>query len=282
MVFITAGMGGGTGTGAASVIAQHCLKKGILTVAVVTTPFRFEGMHRGRLAMEGVRLLEENTDTLIAIPNQNLFQLVDKKTSLVDAFSLADDVLLAGVKSVTDLMVNPGLINLDFADVRTVRVILALVPLHAFFLFFFSQIMQGMGYAMMGTGEADGENRAVDAAGVFFSLHSVSFFYLTRSLSLSLLQDALKNPLLGDLSVKTAKGMLVNITGGDDLTLFEVDAAAQHIIDEVDNEEANIIFGSAFDPSMQGRIRVSVVATGIETGSASAGSVPLSNQRLPY
>lgn len=239
MVFITAGMGGGTGTGAASVIAQHCLKKGILTVAVVTTPFRFEGMHRGRLAMEGVRLLEENTDTLIAIPNQNLFQLVDKKTSLVDAFSLADDVLLAGVKSVTDLMVNPGLINLDFADVRT--------------------IMQGMGYAMMGTGEADGENRAVDAAG-----------------------DALKNPLLGDLSVKTAKGMLVNITGGDDLTLFEVDAAAQHIIDEVDNEEANIIFGSAFDPSMQGRIRVSVVATGIETGSASAGSVPLSNQRLPY
>lgn len=225
MVFITAGMGGGTGTGAAPVVAEICMEKGILTVAVVTKPFSFEGRHRSRLASEGMRALQDRTDTLIVIPNQNLFKMIDEKTSVMSAFSLADDVLLAGVKSITDLMVRPGLINLDFADVQAV--------------------MAGMGNAIMGTGQAEGEDRAVRAA-----------------------SDALKNPLLGgDCDVTSAKGMLVNITGGSDLTLFEVDRAAQHITKEIKDEDANIIFGSSFDPSLEGKIRVSVVATGIEHAS---------------
>lgn len=222
MVFITAGMGGGTGTGAAPVVAEVCLEKGILTVAVVTKPFAFEGRHRTRLALEGLRALQDRTDTLIVVPNQNLFKLVDKNTTAIAAFSMADDVLMAGVKSITDLMVRPGLINLDFADVQTV--------------------MAGMGNALMGTGMAEGEDRALRAA-----------------------QDALKNPLLGgDMCVKSAKGMLVNITGGEDLTLFEVDQAAQHITSSIEDENANIIFGSSFDPTLNGAIRVSVVATGID------------------
>jgi len=222
MVFITAGMGGGTGTGAAPVVAEICMEKGILTVAVVTKPFSFEGRHRSRLAGEGLRALADRTDTLIVIPNQNLFKMIDEKTSVMNAFGLADDVLLAGVKSVTDLMVRPGLINLDFADVRAV--------------------MAGMGNAIMGTGQADGNDRAIKAA-----------------------TDALKNPLLGgDCDVTSAKGMLVNITGGTDLTLFEVDAAAQHITNNIKDEDANIIFGSSFDPALEGKIRVSIVATGID------------------
>ncbi|CAM9967876.1 unnamed protein product, partial [Ectocarpus fasciculatus] len=219
MVFITAGMGGGTGTGAAPVIAEACMEAGILTVAVVTKPFRFEGSLRMRLAEEGLRFLASTVDTLIVIPNQNLFQMVDKQTSLLDSFRLADDVLLAGVRSVTDLMVNPGLINLDFADVQSV--------------------MAGMGNAMMGTGEAEGEGRAIRAA-----------------------EDALSNPLLGELSAKTAKGLLVNITGGEDLTLFEVDEAASRVTDEVDDSSANIIVGSTYDSGLSGAMRVSVVATG--------------------
>ena len=225
MVFITAGMGGGTGTGAAPVVAEICMERGILTVAVVTKPFSFEGRHRARLASEGLKALQDRTDTLIVIPNQNLFRMIDQSTSVVNAFGLADDVLLAGVKSITDLMVNPGLINLDFADVQAV--------------------MSGMGNALMGTGQADGEDRAVRAA-----------------------KDALKNPLLGgDISVKTAKGMLVSIVGGQDLTLFEVDQAAQHITSEIEDENANIIFGSSFDPNLNGSIRVSIVATGIDVNA---------------
>lgn len=215
-------MGGGTGTGAAPVVAEFCMEKGALTVAVVTKPFTFEGRHRTRLAIEGTKALQDRTDTLIVIPNQNLFKLIDQSTSVMDAFALADDVLLAGVKSITDLMVRPGLINLDFADVQSV--------------------MSGMGNAIMGTGQASGEDRAIRAA-----------------------VDALKNPLLGgDLSIRSAKGMLVNITGGADLTLFEVDMAAQKVTAEVEDENANIIFGSSFDPSLEGSIRVSVVATGID------------------
>jgi cell division protein FtsZ len=223
MVFITAGMGGGTGTGAAPVIAQLSLAENMLTVAVVTKPFRFEGNHRMVLAEEGMLELQESVDTMIVVPNQNLLSLASPDTSLMDAFRMADDVLLAGVKSVTDLMVCPGLINLDFADVETV--------------------MQGMGNSMMGTGEAGGEARAVRAA-----------------------EEALSNPLLGNLSVSSAKGMLVNITGGEDMTLFEVDEAAQRITSEVDDENANIIFGSTFDASLEGKLRVSVVATGIDVG----------------
>ena len=223
MVFITAGMGGGTGTGAAPVVAEICMEKGILTVAVVTKPFSFEGRHRNRLAAEGMKALQDRTDTLIVIPNQNLFKMIDQNTTVMNAFGLADDVLLAGVKSVTDLMVRPGLINLDFADVQAV--------------------MAGMGNAIMGTGQAEGEDRAVRAAA-----------------------DALKNPLLGgDCDVTSAKGMLVNITGGADLTLFEVDSAAQHITKEIKDEDANIIFGSSFDPDLEGSIRVSIVATGIDS-----------------
>ena len=220
MVFIAAGMGGGTGTGAAPVIARAARDQGILTVGVVTKPFHFEGQHRMRLAEAGIEELTNVVDTLIIIPNQNLFRIANERTTFADAFKMADDVLYSGVRGVTDLMIMPGLINLDFADIRTV--------------------MSEMGKAMMGTGEAEGENRALDAA-----------------------QKAISNPLLDDVSMKGAKGVLINITGGPDMTLFEVDEAANRIRDEVD-PEANIIFGSTFDESLTGRMRVSVVATGID------------------
>ena len=230
MVFIAAGMGGGTGTGAAPIIAQAARDLGMLTVGVVTKPFHFEGQHRMRIAESGIETLQAVVDTLIIIPNQNLFRVANERTTFADAFKMADDVLHSGVRGVTDLMVMPGLINLDFADIRTV--------------------MSEMGKAMMGTGEAEGDNRAVDAA-----------------------QKAISNPLLDDVSMKGARGVLINITGGPDMTLFEVDEAANKIRDEVD-PEANIIFGSTFDESLEGRMRVSVVATGIDVA---AGAV-----RLPY
>ncbi|WPZ32153.1 cell division protein FtsZ [Thalassobaculum sp. OXR-137] len=219
MCFITAGMGGGTGTGAAPVIARAARERGILTVGVVTKPFHFEGHHRMRLAEGGIEELTSYVDTLIIIPNQNLFRIANEKTTFADAFNMADDVLHSGVRGVTDLMVMPGLINLDFADIRTV--------------------MSEMGKAMMGTGEASGEKRAIDAA-----------------------EAAINNPLLEDASMKGAKGVLINITGGFDMTLFEVDEAANRIREEVDSD-ANIIFGSTFDEKMEGVMRVSVVATGI-------------------
>ncbi|MBK1666825.1 cell division protein FtsZ [Rhodovibrio sodomensis] len=224
MVFITAGMGGGTGTGAAPVIARAAREKGILTVGVVTKPFHFEGVHRMRLAEQGIQELQEYVDTLIIIPNQNLFRVANEKTTFADAFKMADDVLYSGVRGVTDLMVMPGLINLDFADIRSV--------------------MTEMGKAMMGTGEAADENRAISAA-----------------------EAAISNPLLDDVSMKGARGVLINITGGSDMTLFEVDEAANRIRDEVD-PDANIIFGSTFDQSMDGTMRVSVVATGIDAEEA--------------
>jgi len=220
MVFITAGMGGGTGTGAAPVIARAARENGILTVGVVTKPFHFEGAHRMRLADQGIEELSQYVDTLIIIPNQNLFRVANPKTTFAEAFQMADDVLHSGVRGVTDLMVMPGLINLDFADIRTV--------------------MSEMGKAMMGTGEAEGEDRAIKAA-----------------------EAAINNPLLDDVTMKGAKGVLINITGGLDITLFEVDEAAQRVAKEVD-ADANIIFGSTFDEAMEGRMRVSVVATGIE------------------
>eukprot|EP01037_Dinobryon_pediforme_P009299 gene9299-9380_t len=220
MVFITAGMGGGTGTGAAPVIARMARERGILTVGVVTKPFTFEGLRRARAAEAGIEELQQWVDTLIVIPNQNLFRLSNERTGFKEAFKMADNVLYMGVRGVTDLMVAPGMVNLDFADIRTV--------------------MAEMGKAMMGTGEADGEGRALRAA-----------------------ELAISNPLLEDTSMSGARGLLINITGGDDLTLFEVDQAANRIREEVD-EEANIIFGSAIDESLNGRIRVSVVATGID------------------
>jgi cell division protein FtsZ len=220
MVFITAGMGGGTGTGAAPVIARAAREKGVLTVGVVTKPFHFEGVHRMRLAEQGIQDLQDYVDTLIIIPNQNLFRVANEKTTFADAFKMADDVLYSGVRGVTDLMVMPGLINLDFADIRSV--------------------MTEMGKAMMGTGESGDENRAIAAA-----------------------EAAISNPLLDDVSMKGARGVLINITGGGDMTLFEVDEAANRIRDEVD-PDANIIFGSTFDQSMEGTMRVSVVATGID------------------
>ncbi|PRY26011.1 cell division protein FtsZ [Aliiruegeria haliotis] len=220
MCFITAGMGGGTGTGAAPIIAQAARELGVLTVGVVTKPFQFEGAKRMRQAEEGVESLQKVVDTLIIIPNQNLFRLANEKTTFTEAFSLADDVLYQGVKGVTDLMVRPGLINLDFADVRSV--------------------MDEMGKAMMGTGEADGEDRAIQAA-----------------------EKAIANPLLDEISLRGAKGVLINITGGYDLTLFELDEAANRIREEVD-PEANIIVGSTLDTEMEGKMRVSVVATGID------------------
>jgi cell division protein FtsZ len=221
MAFITAGMGGGTGTGAAPVVAQIAREQGILTVGVVTKPFHFEGAHRMRLAESGIQELQQYVDTLIIIPNQNLFRIANEKTTFADAFKMADEVLYSGVRGVTDLMVMPGLINLDFADIRAV--------------------MGEMGKAMMGTGEASGENRAIAAA-----------------------EAAISNPLLDEVSMKGARGVLINITGGMDMTLFEVDEAANRIRDEVD-PDANIIFGSTFDQSLDGKIRISVVATGIET-----------------
>jgi cell division protein FtsZ len=220
MVFITAGMGGGTGTGGAPVIARIARESGILTVGVVTKPFHFEGTHRMRVAETGIEELQKFVDTLIIIPNQNLFRVANERTTFADAFKMADDVLHSGVRGVTDLMVMPGLINLDFADIRTV--------------------MSEMGKAMMGTGEAEGDRRAIDAA-----------------------EAAISNPLLEDVSMKGARGILINITGGSDMTLFEVDEAANRIREEVD-PEANIIFGSTFDEHLSGKMRISVVATGID------------------
>ncbi len=224
MVFITAGMGGGTGTGGAPVIAQACRDTGILTVGVVTKPFHFEGSHRMKLAEAGIEELQRYVDTLIVIPNQNLFRVANEKTTFADAFAMADQVLNSGVRGITDLMVMPGLINLDFADVKTV--------------------MSEMGKAMMGTGEAEGETRAIEAAAA-----------------------AISNPLLDEVSMSGARGLLINITGGLDLTLYEVDEAANQIRKEVD-PDANIIVGSALDDSLQGRMRVSVVATGIDAEHA--------------
>jgi cell division protein FtsZ len=224
MVFITAGMGGGTGSGAAPVIARAAREQGILTVGVVTKPFHFEGAHRMRTAEGAIEELQQFVDTLIIIPNQNLFRVATERTTFADAFKMADDVLYSGVRGVTDLMIMPGLINLDFADIRTV--------------------MSEMGKAMMGTGEAEGDKRAIDAA-----------------------EAAISNPLLDDTSMKGAKGVLINITGGYDMTLFEVDEAANRIRDEVD-PEANIIFGSTFDEKLNGKMRVSVVATGIASEAA--------------
>ena len=220
MCFITAGMGGGTGTGAAPIIAQAARELGVLTVGVVTKPFQFEGNKRMRQAEEGIEALQKVVDTLIIIPNQNLFRLANERTTFTEAFAMADDVLYQGVKGVTDLMVRPGLINLDFADVRAV--------------------MDEMGKAMMGTGEAEGEDRAIHAA-----------------------EKAIANPLLDEISLHGAKGVLINITGGYDLTLFELDEAANRIREKVD-PDANIIVGSTLDPSMEGVLRVSVVATGID------------------
>ena len=220
MCFITAGMGGGTGTGAAPIIAQAARELGVLTVGVVTKPFQFEGNKRMKQAEEGISALQKVVDTLIIIPNQNLFRLANERTTFTDAFAMADDVLYQGVKGVTDLMVRPGLINLDFADVRAV--------------------MDEMGKAMMGTGEASGDDRAVQAA-----------------------EKAIANPLLDEISLHGAKGVLINITGGYDLTLFELDEAANIIREKVD-PDANIIVGSTLDTSMEGMLRVSVVATGID------------------
>jgi cell division protein FtsZ len=220
MVFITAGMGGGTGTGGAPVIARIARESGILTIGVVTKPFHFEGTHRMRIAEAGIEELQKFVDTLIIIPNQNLFRVANDRTTFADAFKMADDVLHSGVRGVTDLMVMPGLINLDFADIRTV--------------------MSEMGKAMMGTGEAEGDRRSIDAA-----------------------EAAISNPLLEDVSMKGARGVLINITGGLDMTLFEVDEAANRIREEVD-PEANIIFGSTFDERLEGKMRISVVATGID------------------
>ncbi len=220
MVFVTAGMGGGTGTGAAPVIARAAREKGILTVGVVTKPFQFEGTHRMKLAEGGIEDMQHYVDTLIVIPNQNLFRIANEKTTFADAFCMADEVLQSGVRGVTDLMVQAGLINLDFADIRSV--------------------MAEMGKAMMGTGEADGDDKAIKAA-----------------------EAAISNPLLDDISMKGARGILINITGGLDMTLYEVDEAATRIREEVD-PDANIIFGSTFDENMEGKMRVSVVATGID------------------
>ncbi|MDA1309705.1 MAG: cell division protein FtsZ, partial [Proteobacteria bacterium] len=230
MVFITAGMGGGTGTGAAPVIAQAARERGILTVGVITKPFHFEGAHRMRTAEQGIEELSQYVDTLIIIPNQNLFRIANEKTTFADAFHMADNVLHQGVRGVTDLMVMPGLINLDFADIRTV--------------------MSEMGKAMMGTGEASGEKRALEAA-----------------------ESAISNPLLDDMSMKGARGVLINITGGMDMTLFEVDEAANRMREEVDSD-ANIIFGSTFDEKLDGMMRVSVVATGIAAEGLAAKPRP--------
>ncbi|WP_119392562.1 cell division protein FtsZ [Taklimakanibacter lacteus] len=219
MCFITAGMGGGTGTGAAPVIARAAKEQGILTVGVVTKPFHFEGVRRMQTAERGIELLAKNVDTLIVIPNQNLFRVANEKTTFAAAFAMADQVLYSGVASITELMTKEGLINLDFADVRA--------------------IMSEMGKAMMGTGEASGEKRAIEAA-----------------------EAAISNPLLDDVSMRGARGLLISITGGPDLTLYEVDEAATRIREEVD-AEANIILGATFDDSLEGTMRVSVVATGL-------------------
>ncbi|MBQ8436129.1 MAG: cell division protein FtsZ [Alphaproteobacteria bacterium] len=231
MVFITAGMGGGTGSGAAPVVARLAKQKGILTVGVVTKPFQFEGKKRMETAENAVEDFTREVDSIIIIPNQNLFRIADKKTTLADAFVMADNVLYAGVRSITDLMMMPVVINLDFADIKS--------------------IMEDKGKAIMGTGEAEGEDRAVKAA-----------------------EQALSNPLLDDCSMYGAKGVLINITGGPDITLFEIDEAASRIKEEVD-EDANIIFGSSYDESLAGKIRVSIVATGIGGANAPAKPNPI-------
>ena len=236
MVFITAGMGGGTGTGAAPAIARVARDMGILTVGVVTKPFHFEGQRRMRMAEAGIAELNEAVDTLIVIPNQNLFRVANETTGFADAFGMADQVLYSGVACITDLMVRPGLINLDFADVRAV--------------------MRGMGKAMMGTGEAQGEKRALTAA-----------------------QAAINNPLLDDISMKGARGLLISITGGRDMKLYEVDEAATRIREEVDSE-ANIIVGATFDESLEGTVRVSVVATGIDKPISQVGEVDETEARI--
>jgi len=228
MVFIAAGMGGGTGTGAAPIIARAAQEMGILTVAVVTKPFGFEGARRMSLADQGLLEIREHVDTMIVVPNQNLFRIANDRTTFAEAFRMADDVLYSGVRGITDLMVMPGLINLDFADVGS--------------------IMRGMGTAMMGMGEAEGESRALEAA-----------------------RAAIDNPLLDDVSLKGARGVLINITGGYDMTLFELDEAANEIRREID-PNANIILGSAFDSELEGKIRVSVVAAGIESGQSVAAA----------
>lgn len=220
MCFITAGMGGGTGTGAAPIIAKLARDMGILTVGVVTKPFHFEGARRMRMAESGLSAMQEHVDTLIIIPNQNLFRIANEKTTFAEAFSMADEVLHSGVRSITDLITYPGIVNLDFADIKT--------------------IMVESGKAMMGTGEADGESRAVQAA-----------------------ENAISNPLLDISSMKGAQGVLINISGGYDMTLYELDEAANRIKEEVDGD-ANIIVGSAFNESLEGKLRVSVVATGID------------------
>ena len=230
MVFVTAGMGGGTGTGAAPVIAATAREMGILTVGVVTKPFHFEGQRRMRTAEAGITELQKVVDTLLIIPNQNLFRVANEKTTFADAFAMADQVLYSGVACITDLMVKEGLINLDFADVRAV--------------------MREMGKAMMGTGESTGEKRALTAA-----------------------EAAIANPLIDDSSMRGARGLLISITGGKDLTLFEVDEAATRIREEVDND-ANIIVGATFDETLDGVIRVSVVATGIDTVASSRSTAP--------
>ena len=231
MLFIAAGMGGGTGTGAAPVIARAARERGILTVAIVTKPFQFEGSKRMKLAEAGIEKLHTSVDTLLIIPNQNLFRIATENTTMSDAFAMADEVLNSGVRSISDLMVVPGKINLDFADVRTV--------------------MNEMGKAMMGTGEATGERRAIEAA-----------------------ESAISNPLLDDVSLKGAKGVLINITGGSDLTLFEVDEAASLIRSQVD-PDANIIVGSAEDSTLDGIVRVSVVATGVQSEVYDSPIVPV-------
>jgi cell division protein FtsZ len=236
MVFITAGMGGGTGTGAAPVIARMARERNVLTVGVVTKPFDFEGAKRKRAADQGIEELQQFVDTLIVIPNQNLFRLANERTTFAEAFKMADNVLHMGVKGVTDLMVNPGQVNLDFADIRTV--------------------MAEMGKAMMGTGEAEGDERAVKAA-----------------------EAAISNPLLEDTSMRGARGVLISLTGGYDLTLFEVDEAVNRIRKEVD-DEANIIFGSSIDETLNGRVRVSVVATGIDLAVANPAAPAEPAQRL--
>ena len=236
MVFVTAGMGGGTGTGAAPVIARAAQEVGILTVGVVTKPFHFEGQRRMRIAEGGIVELQKCVDTLLIIPNQNLFRVANEKTTFADAFAMADQVLYSGVACITDLMVKEGLINLDFADVRAV--------------------MREMGKAMMGTGEAEGDKRALTAA-----------------------EAAISNPLIDDASMKGAKGLLISITGGRDLTLYEVDEAATRIREEVD-QDANIIVGATFDEGLDGIIRVSVVATGIDHALAQRPSVAAAEARI--
>ena len=237
MMFVTAGMGGGTGTGAAPVIAEAARELGILTIGVVTKPFNFEGQRRMRLAEAGIVELQKVVDTLLIIPNQNLFRVAVENTTFADAFALADQVLYSGVACITDLIVKEGLINLDFADVRTV--------------------MREKGKAMMGMGEASGEKRVLSAA-----------------------EAAISNPLIEDPSIKRASGLLISITGGKDLTLFEVDQAATRIREEAD-QDANIIVGATFDESLDGVVRVSVVATGIDNPDAARQTQSKHSQNLP-